>query len=162
MIRYSSYFAVLFIFLRLSLAERKVVLLGDSLISFPFSSNNLEEKIQANIHSNETLLYINAGNAGEKIESIMLRSQQVLLSNKITERDFVILYWDSDCSDIDEYSMGAWDVMLLRARYLKHIQETLDIIRQFTSYVAVAGPTLLVYAHLNHSIRFILTYSLLY
>ena len=124
--------------------KRKLVLLGDSLMSYPYRDFALAEKIQSKLITNETLLILNGGVGGDTIEDILRRTRSTLGLYNVQPQDFVLLFWDSDCSDIDEYSMSPEEKAELRAAYMLHVQQTIDIIREFTMYVSIAGPELLV------------------
>lgn len=122
---------------------RKLVLLGDSLMANPYNDFALADKIQAKLVNNETLLILNGGIGGNTIEEILRRTRLTLGLYDVQPHDFVLLFWDSDCSDIDEYSMTPEQKTELRAAYMLHVQQTIEIIREFTMYVSIAGPELL-------------------
>jgi hypothetical protein len=124
--------------------KRKLVLLGDSLMANPYNDFALADKIQAKLVNNETLLILNGGIGGNTIEEILRRTRLTLGLYDVQPQDFVLLFWDSDCSDIDEYSMTPEEKTELRAAYMLHVQQTIEIIREFTMYVSIAGPELLV------------------
>ena len=51
-----------------------------------------------------------------------------------------ILFWDSDCSNIDESKLTPAEVQQLRANYSANLLETEKIILSHTPRLAVAGP----------------------
>ena len=54
-----------------------------------------------------------------------------------------ILFWDSDCSNIDESTMTPAQVAELRANYSLHVYQTIELVVDAGSLLAVAGPELL-------------------
>ncbi len=44
----------------------------------------------------------------------------------------MILFWDSDCSDINESGMGSEEVAKLHDNYTKNLKEVVNLIIDFT------------------------------
>ena len=117
-----------------------VVLLGDSLINRPWNEHNLSSKIMSLLNTTDNVTLINSGQNGEEIESILDRTPRMLAEFKPWA---VILFWDSDCSNIDESTMSPSQVAQLRANYSFHVQATCQLIVDSGAKLAVAGPELL-------------------
>jgi len=120
-----------------------VVLLGDSLINRPFEMFNLSQLLTdlTEPAPNVTLHFINAGNNGEEIHNIYERTAAVLAANAPVWA--VILFWDSDCSNVDESLLTPAQVAQLRANYSATLLATERLVLAATPRLAVAGPELL-------------------
>jgi len=117
-----------------------IALLGDSLIAVPWGEYGLKDKITEQISSNVNLC--SYGRGGSKIEQILKRVDTAL---KECQPQYVILFWDSDCSDIDESTMTPDEVTELRDQYKANVLEVCSRIIKFESVsgLAVGGPVLL-------------------
>jgi len=71
------------------------------------------------------------------------RLTDVLSSNEINENDYVILFWDSDCSNVDEATLSPEEVIQVRASFNENLEAVVTQILSSTKYLAVAGPELL-------------------
>lgn len=117
-----------------------VVLIGDSLIGRASRDYGLLEKIQANLQGKDVSLY-GYGPNGAMIADIKNYLDQVLEDLK---PDAVILFWDSDCSDVEEKDMTAEQIVHLRGNYtanLIHVVKTIK--RSGAFFAALAGPEIL-------------------
>ena len=124
-----------------------ITLLGDSLIGRPCNDHGLESKILERIQPEEwksRINLINSGNSGNKIADILARVDDVLSFNNPSA---VILFWDSDCSNVDESSMSSEEVTNLRANYSANVQSVTTKILSYPSLskncFAIAGPEVL-------------------
>ena len=68
-------------------------------------------------------------------------SQNALLFNCLT--DAVILLWDSDVSDVDEFRRSASYVAQLRANYTTTLKSVIKTVLQTGAFFAFGGPVLL-------------------
>jgi hypothetical protein len=131
-----------------------VVLLGDSLINRPCEMFNLTERLvnMTEPAPGTSLRFVNAGNNGEEIASIEARTAAVLAANAPVWA--VILFWDSDCSNVDESKLSPQEVAQLRANYSANLIATERMILAITPRLAVAGPELLGEGPLGLPARF--------
>ena len=79
--------------------------------------------------------------SGNTIADILDRLPQIMAT--INQNDYVILFWDSDCSNIDETLLTIAEVIQLRKAYVDNIQQVIDGILNATPFLAVAGPEIL-------------------
>ena len=122
--------------------NRTIVLLGDSLINRPCEMFNLSVLL-SNLTEpppGVSLVFVNSGDNGEEIASILARTPSVLAQYNPWA---VILFWDSDCSNIDESKLTPQQVQQLRANYSANLLATERLILAATPRLAVAGPELL-------------------
>lgn len=119
-------------------SNRTVVLLGDSLINHPWQQFNLSSKLDAMV--NQPINWINSGNNGEEIASIEARTAAVLAQYQPWA---VILFWDSDCSNVNESALTPAEVVALRANYTSNLVSTIKTVLTYGAKMAVAGPELL-------------------
>ena len=120
-----------------------VVLLGDSLINRPTEMFNLTTLLtnMTEPPQGTTLNFINSGDNGQEIKDIYARTAAVL--EQYAPVWGVILFWDSDCSNIDESKLTPQQVVQLRANYSANLLATERLILAATPRLAVAGPELL-------------------
>jgi hypothetical protein len=123
----------------------KVVLLGDSLINYPCQHYDLPQMISSFLPQLQFQFY-NYGKDGDKISGITERVD--LMLNDVLSNgglDAVILYWDSDVSDIDEYDMPRTSVGILRTNYRADVEYALNRIKARCPdcYLALAGPEMI-------------------
>lgn len=123
-------------------ANRTIVLLGDSLINKPWNEHNLSTVLSAMLvlPPNTSVTFINSGNNGEEIASISSRTAAVL---EQYQPYAVILFWDSDCSNVDESTMTPAQVRCVRANYTSHLAACVRTVLSAGVHMAVAGPELL-------------------
>jgi lysophospholipase L1-like esterase len=124
-------------------ATLNVVLLGDSLINRPTEMFNLTQLLATLTEPppNTTLNFINSGDNGQEIKDILARTEAVM--QQYAPVWGTILFWDSDCSNIDESKLTPAEVDQLRANYSANLLATEKIILSHTPRLAVAGPELL-------------------
>lgn len=118
----------------------KVALFGDSLISRPFLNLDLEGKIKSYLPQLHLEITSIASN-GCKIAD--MRGKLGDLVDTDIKPDAVILYWDSDVSDVDESKLSSDSVDELRLKYTEDLSFILHELVSNISYVAVAGPGIL-------------------
>jgi len=118
-----------------------ITLFGDSLINLPSSNFNLLELIQTQLVFGQATVY-NSGINGNRIANMLARVDDMLTS---TSPSAVILFWDSDCSDVDESTMSSEQVAELRANYTQNLIATCERIFAYptVTHLAIAGPEVL-------------------
>jgi hypothetical protein len=105
----------------------RIVLLGDSLINRPYELYNLSEKIQSYISQYDYSYDIsNCGFNGQMIATI--RSGPLVSCALPKEPHAVIVFWDSDCSNVSEYDMSDNEVAILRAAYKANVAYVIETI----------------------------------
>ena len=98
----------------------RIVLLGDSLINKPYQQHDLGGKIQKYLSQYPYALNItNCGFNGHMIASI--REEPLTDCALPLKPHAVIVFWDSDCSNVQEYDMTDDEVTLLRSAYLGNV-----------------------------------------
>lgn len=123
-----------------SASTKTLVLLGDSLFNRPFQEYNLGAMIRRRL-SDYPILAWNEGQDGNTIRDIADRLDSALAHNP----DAVILFWDSDCSDINESLLNATQVAQVRAAYTSTLESVVNSTLSYSTvkYMAIAGPGLL-------------------
>jgi len=118
----------------------KVVLLGDSLIGKPFERFELDQKIKAYLPK-YNLDIIKCAENGARIAGIR---DYIMPECALPETpDAVILFWDSDCSDVNEGNMNSEGVDKTRTAYYAGVVNTISKLTQTGVFVAIAGPGVL-------------------
>eukprot|EP01040_Poterioochromonas_malhamensis_P016882 gene16882-19269_t len=111
-------------------------LLGDSLINHPFHWFNLPKKI--NFFVNYQFTIGNYGENGQTISEIAARVDQAVYN---PTPDALILFWDSDCSNINEYVLTVDQIYNLRQNYAHNVSYVINAtLSAGVKYMAVAGP----------------------
>lgn len=111
-------------------------LLGDSLINHPWHWFNLPKKI--NFFLNEQMTFGNYGEDGETISEIAARVDTAIYN---PTPDCLILFWDSDCSNINEYVKTVQQTYDLRQNYVHNLTYVINAtLTAGVKYMAVAGP----------------------
>lgn len=118
----------------------QVTLFGDSLIDRPFLNLDLDGKIKSYLPQ-FTLEISNVASSGVKISDMRNRLDEVL--DPEVKPDAIILYWDSDVSDVDESKMTSDEVDELRDKYKEDLSYLLSQLVPNITFVAVAGPGIL-------------------
>lgn len=118
----------------------RVVLFGDSLINKPFNWYDFGDMIRSRLPENPTE-FINEGQNGNTILSMRNRLDSALAH----DGDAVIMFWDSDVSDIDETVLTYEEVVELRARYVANLRYVVNATLNYPTvrFLAIAGPGLL-------------------
>ncbi len=123
--------------------SERVVVFGDSLVHRSEKDHGLVSGLQAGLARHlpqRPLLLLERGRNGSRIADLAERLPQEVLSESPSA---VVLYWDSDCSDVDESGLGPDQVANLRAEYVRQLDAVLERLRQSGAAVLVTGPTLL-------------------
>ena len=116
----------------------QVTLFGDSLLNRPFLNLDLDGKIKSYLPQ-FTLDITNVASSGCKISDMRGKLEEVLEDKP----DAIILYWDSDVSDVDESKMTEEEVVDLRSKYKEDLSFILSQLVSNITFVAVAGPGIL-------------------
>ena len=110
----------------------QIFLFGDSLINKPYMNLDLEGKIRSYLPQFD-LEITNIASNGCKISD--MRSKLVEVLEGEVRPDAILLYWDSDVSDVDESKMSASEVDDLRSKYKDDLSYTLS---ELASYLCTA------------------------
>lgn len=119
-----------------------IVLFGDSLVNKPFLEFDLGGKIQA-LLPQHNLQIKNCGFNGATI--FELRNNVGYMTDCVLSQTntAVILFWDSDCSNVDESTMTNIEVQELRKYYIGNVSLVIETIQDTGALLALAGPGLL-------------------
>lgn len=118
----------------------QVFLFGDSLINKPFMNLDLDGKIKSYLPQ-FSLDITNVASNGCKISN--MRDRVVELIEADPKPDAVLIYWDSDVSDVDETRLSSNEVDDLRSKYRSDLSYILSELASNISFVALAGPGIL-------------------
>jgi lysophospholipase L1-like esterase len=121
----------------------RIVFVGDSLVHRSADDHGLLTRIReilAQRHPNQTIEVVDAGVNGNRIADIRERLGQDVLD---LHPDAVVLYWDSDVSDVDETTLTSNDRWTLRAAYEADLRTVCSRLLASGAYVAMSGPTLI-------------------
>lgn len=113
-------------------------LLGDSLINRPCKFFNLRGRLNSLVGMNMNIA--NFGHDGDTISEIAARLPTAIAGPP----DALILFWDSDCSDINEYAMSPQRKELNRFYYQSNLTYVINTtLSAGVKFMAIAGPELL-------------------
>ena len=99
----------------------RIVLLGDSLINRPYEMHNLGGKIQNYLSQYDyTFDIVNCGFNGARAAS--LKTFPLMNCTLPLKPHAVMVFWDSDCSDVAEYNYSEDEVSELRASYVADVK----------------------------------------
>jgi len=129
---------------------RTIVLLGDSLIYKPCTQHNLIGLLTAGL-PNGSYTFSNQGRNGCTVSCILDYVTPVLQQYKPAG---VILYWDSDVSNINESTMSNEAITELRANYSDDVFRLCREILSTGALLALAGPGVLGEAAIGLPDRF--------
>lgn len=118
-----------------------VVLFGDSLIHKPFLEFDLGGKIQALLPQ----FHLQIKDCGFNAATINdLRTNKPYIDCVLSqENNAVILFWDSDVSNVDEWTMSETEVQKLREKYIENLELVIETIQDTGALLALAGPGIL-------------------
>ena len=107
----------------------RIVLLGDSLINKPYQMHDLSGKMQNYLSQYPYKLNItNCGFNGNTIAAI--KESPLIQCALPLKPHAVILFWDSDCSNISEYLLSESEVSVIRAAYAANVASVVDTLLQ--------------------------------
>lgn len=121
----------------------RIVFVGDSLVHRSASDYGMLEAIRGDLavhHPSLPVDVVDAGVNGDRIADIRRRLDADVLG---LHPDAVVLYWDSDVSDVDEVRMKPDEVRTLRAAYEADLQTVLERLAASGAHVIMSGPTLI-------------------
>ena len=113
-------------------------MLGDSLINVPWGNYNLRDKIESQLDRPVNLY--NYGVNGDTIGRILDRTDGMLAT---VRPQAVILFWDSDVSDINERILHPDQITALRENYKSALRTVCSKILATGSLLVIVGPELL-------------------
>jgi isoamyl acetate esterase len=121
----------------------RIVFVGDSLVHRSASDYGMLDAVRdrlARRFPSRAFEVLDAGVNGDRIADIRQRLEEDVVALR---PDAVVLYWDSDVSDVDESDMAPDDVHHLRAAYERDVVAVLERLVASGAYVVMSGPTLL-------------------
>ena len=99
--------------------DYSVALIGDSLFRHPYDNYNLFDRMTAKL-PNYNITYKIFAEESNMIN--MVRETQLPQILELNPKpDVVLLFWDTDCSDIEEYKYTKSEVTQIRAKYVKDL-----------------------------------------
>jgi hypothetical protein len=114
----------------------KVVFLGDSLVHRPYDSLNLGGKIQA-LLPEFSFEFVDCASNGAQIETLM--NYNLVNCCLPAKPDFVLMFWHSDASDVDEASMTTDIVNARHEKYKKNVASVVDVILKSGAFLAISS-----------------------
>jgi lysophospholipase L1-like esterase len=124
-------------------ADTRIVFVGDSLVHRSAQDHGLLRQIREDLvrgHPSRTFEIVEAGVNGDRIADIRGRLQRDVLDLR---PHAVVLYWDSDVSDVDEHSMARDEVLKVRAAYEADLRAVVGRLVASGAHVLMSGPTLI-------------------
>ena len=121
----------------------KIVFIGDSLIDRGQVLFQMLDQIRYTLlqkHPLYTFELFNEGVGGNRIDHIRRRLDRSVFPKF---PDAVVLYWDSDVSDVDENLITRSQLREVRRKYVSNVQSVLQQLLQRGMKVIMSGPTLL-------------------
>jgi lysophospholipase L1-like esterase len=121
----------------------RIVFVGDSLVHRSASDHGLLDAVRDGLAARfpgNSLEVVDAGNNGDRIADILQRLDEDVL---VLNPDAVVLYWDSDVSDVDESVMTPGEIREVRAAYERDVRTVLQRLVASGAHVIVSGPTLI-------------------
>ena len=127
-----------------------VVLFGDSLIGYTETSYQIASKIRSNVlmkHPDININMYTSGVGGNRIADLKKRMYRDALHKNYFQfvptqpgnrPDAIIMYWDSDATDVDETG----HVTEIRAEYTANLYDVLSTLKTQVKFFAFGGPTL--------------------
>ncbi len=123
--------------------DTRIVFVGDSLVHRSAVDHGLLDRIREDIvrlHPDHTFGIAEAGVNGDRIADIRARLQREVLELR---PHAVVLYWDSDVSDVDERRMTRDEVRKIRAAYEADLRVVIGRLVASGAHVVMSGPTLI-------------------
>ncbi len=118
----------------------RLTFIGDSLIHRPFTEFDLGGRLQRHFRSINLDIIDNARNGQE----IAKCRENIYKDVPMNSSDMVILFWDSDCSNIDESILNQDQINEIRANYRSNLTQVIEAVKAAgVKYMAVSGPNLL-------------------
>lgn len=118
----------------------RLTLIGDSLIHRPFKEFNLGGRLQHRF----TTVNLNITENAESDQTIAECYQNINADVPFDSADMVILYWDTDVSDYNEYAMADEEIAIKRSYYRSNLTAVINAVQAANvSKMAISGPTIL-------------------
>lgn len=127
---------------RTSPVER-IVFFGDSLVHRSDGEHGLLERVRRGLEGREhgrRFELVEAGHNGDRIADLRKRLNDDVLARR---PNAVVLYWDSDVSDVDETKLSPDQLAAVRAAYEGNLADVLQALAGAGAHVIVTGPTLI-------------------
>ena len=121
----------------------RVVAIGDSLIRESQRSYGMLDQISYQIGIVARPYYIQVFNSGVNSDTIGNIRKRLAVDCYAHAPRIVLLYWDSDVSNYDEYEMSNDEIADHRWWYLENLGFVLDRLKEHSEYILVSGPTLM-------------------
>jgi len=121
----------------------RIVFVGDSLVHRSASDYGMLDSVRDRLAARfpfRSFEVLDAGVNGDRIADIRQRLEEDVVA---LHPDAVVLYWDSDVSDVDESDMTPDEVRRLRAAYERDVSAVLERLAAAGAYVVMSGPTLI-------------------
>ncbi len=121
----------------------RIVFVGDSFVHRSLKGHGVLEALRDELerrHPGYDVTVTEAGVNGDRIGDILQRLDDDVLALR---PEAVVLYWDSDISDVDERGMAPAEVRDLRATYEANLREVLTRLVASRAFVVMSGPTLI-------------------
>jgi lysophospholipase L1-like esterase len=122
---------------------KRIVFVGDSLVHRSAKDHGMLDVILAELtkrHPAFNYSLIDAGVNGDRIADIEERLDRDVLALR---PNAVVLFWDSDVSDVDERRLKPPGVQQLRAAYEQSLRDVVNRLAASGPFVVVSGPTLI-------------------
>jgi len=121
----------------------RIVFFGDSLVHRSNGDHRLLDLVRRGLERRERgrrFELIDAGRNGDRIANLKRRVRKDVVDLRPSA---VVLYWDSDASDVDEAGLRPVQLAAVRDAYERDLAEVLEALEQAGAYVIVTGPTLI-------------------
>jgi lysophospholipase L1-like esterase len=123
-------------------AER-IVFFGDSLVHRSEKDHGLLSALQARLarrYPQRRFELVDKGRNGNRIADLRSRVEGDVIELRPA---LVVLFWDSDCSDVDERGHTTAEVDRLRSDYERDLTDVVSRLKQAGADVLVSGPALI-------------------
>ena len=121
----------------------RIVFFGDSLVHRSDGDHGLLDLVRRGLEERERgrrFELIEAGRNGDKIADLKKRLNEDVLALRPSA---VVLYWDSDVSDVDEGRLAPAQLAAVRAAYESNLADVLRALVGARTHVIMTGPTLI-------------------
>jgi len=126
-----------------SVRPERIVFFGDSLVHRSNGDHGLLDLVRRGLQVREQgrrFELVEAGHNGDRIADLKKRLRKDVLDLRPSA---VVLYWDSDASDVDEAGLAPAQVAAVREAYQRDLGEVLGALEGVGAYVIMTGPTLM-------------------
>ncbi len=126
-----------------SVPAERIVFFGDSLVHRSDGDHGLLALVRGGLEERERgrrFELIEAGHNGDKIADLKKRLNEDVLTLRPSA---VVLYWDSDVSDVDEGRLSPTQLAAVRSAYERNLSDVLRALVVARAHVIMTGPTLI-------------------